>query len=77
MNQGWHEFNNNEMHFYHYGFNIPRILSELSNHADLITREKTTKLNPMAKSCAHEGHASNFDVESVTKASKGHSSNEA
>ena len=64
MNQGWHECKNNEIHFYHYRFNIPKILSQLSNHMDLIVEEKTTKLNPMAIPCAGEGDKSDFDIES-------------
>lgn len=61
---------------YHCRFNIPRILSQSSNHIDLIAGEKTTKLNSMAKSCVREGNTSDFDVKSVIKVNKGCSSNE-
>ena len=55
MSQGWHESRNKVMHFHQCQVNIPRTLNQLSDHIDLITKEKTTKLNPMAMPYVHEG----------------------
>ena len=78
MNHGWRECNNNQIHFDHYGFNIPRILCQLSDYIDLITgKRKKIKLNPMAESCICDDTAKNFEIETKIEESNRHSRNDA
>lgn len=55
------------MHFYNCEFNILRILSQLSNHIDMLAKEKTTRLNPMAALSMQKGNNIEFDIESWEK----------
>ena len=64
MSQGWHESRKNVMCFYQQQVNISNMLNQLSDYVDLITKEKTTMLNPMAMPYVHDGDNRNLDVES-------------
>ena len=50
IKQGWCESNNNEMCFYLFRFNIPRIVQQLSDCTDIIIKKSNgNRLNPMAE----------------------------
>ena len=63
MNQGWHEFINNEMLFYPCGFNIPRIVNQLSNFINAITGEKRASLNMIVALYAHNNELNKEGIE--------------
>ena len=56
------------------GFNISRILNQLSNYADVIAGERNEiSLNVMAEPCAHSGESKDFKMEDETEAEKSYS----
>ena len=57
MNKGWCKCDQNIMHFYPCGYNIPRIVNNLSNYIDLIEGDgKTGKSNTLVEPHASEPH---------------------
>ena len=64
MSQGWYECRNNGMCFYNCPVNISRILNQISNYAESFTKEKTSRLNPMAMPYACKSENRHLDIES-------------
>ena len=52
------------MCFYNCPVNISRILNQISNYAELLAKEKTSRLNLMVIPYAHKSENRDFDIES-------------